>query len=72
MGMTEPNMGIRSTPSSSTAEALFPKVRPCVLAVLIGGPNRSFYTNGVIDLADAGMLTVRKSARSRCSTAWPV
>jgi hypothetical protein len=60
--MTEPNRGIKPTPSSSTAEALFPKRRPRELAVLFGGPNRSFYTNGVIDLAGAGLLTVRKQA----------
>lgn len=60
---------------SSIAEALFPKVRQRVLAVLFGTPDRSFYTNEVIglaqsgagavqrelaDLAGAGLLTVRK------------
>jgi len=60
---------------SSIADALFPKVRQRVLAVLFGAPDRSFYTNEVIglaqsgagavqrelaDLADAGLLTVRK------------
>ena len=33
-----------------------------MLAVLFGGPNCSFYTNGVIDLAGADLLTARKQA----------
>lgn len=74
--MIAPNMGTEQTPTpSSTADALFPKVRQRVLAVLFGAPDRSFYTNEVIglaqsgagavqrelaDLAAAGLLTVRK------------
>ena len=81
MGMIEPNMGIKQTPaSSSTADALFPKVRQRVLAVLFGAPDRSFYTNEVIglaqsgagavqreltDLAAAGLLTVRKQGNQK-------
>ncbi len=69
-------MGTKQTPTSaSTADALFPKVRQRVLAVLFSAPDRSFYTNEVIglaqsgagavqrelaDLAAAGLLTVRK------------
>ena len=74
-------MGINSTPSpSSTADALFPKVRQRVLAVLFSAPDRSFYTNEVIglaqsgagavqrelaDLAGAGLLTVRKQGNQK-------
>jgi len=74
-------MGINSTPSpSSTADALFPKVRQRVLSVLFGAPDRSFYTNEVIglaqsgagavqrelaDLAGAGLLTVRKQGNQK-------
>lgn len=74
-------MGTNSTPSSSsTADALFPKVRQRVLAVLFGAPDRSFYTNEVIglaqsgagavqrelaDLAGAGLLTVRKQGNQK-------
>ena len=74
-------MGINSTPSpSSTADALFPKVRQRVLGVLFGAPDRSFYTNEVIglaqsgagavqrelaDLAGAGLLTVRKQGNQK-------
>ena len=74
-------MGTNSTPSpSSTADALFPKVRQRVLAVLFSAPDRSFYTNEVIglaqsgagavqrelaDLAGAGLLTVRKQGNQK-------
>ena len=80
-GMIEPNMGTQSTSSpSSTADALFPKVRQRVLAVLFGSPDRSFYTNEVIGLAqsgagavqreltglaEAGLLTVRKQGNQK-------
>ena len=79
--MIEPNMGTKQTPTpSSTADALFPKVRQRVLAVLFGAPDRSFYTNEVIglaqsgagavqrelaDLAAAGLLTVRKQGNQK-------
>jgi predicted nucleotidyltransferase len=81
IGYEKPIMGINSTPSpSSTADALFPKVRQCVLAVLFGAPDRSFYTNEVIgmaqsgagavqrelaDLAAAGLLKVRKQGNQK-------
>ena len=72
-------MGIKSSPSAA-ANALFPKVRQRVLAVLFGAPNRSFYSNEVIglarsgagavqrelaDLAGAGLLTVRKQGNQK-------
>ena len=80
--MIEPNMGISATSSdsSATADALFPKVRQRVLAVLFGMPDRSFYANEVIALAqsgtgavqrelaglsDAGLLTVRKQGNQK-------
>jgi predicted nucleotidyltransferase len=81
MGMIEPNMGISSAAApSSTANALFPKVRQRVLAVLFGSPDRSFYTNEVIGLAlsgagavqrelealaSAGLLTVRRQGNQK-------
>jgi predicted nucleotidyltransferase len=74
-------MGIsNSSSSSSAADALFPKVRQRVLSVLFGAPDRSFYTNEVIglaqsgagavqrelaDLAGAGLLTVRKQGNQK-------
>jgi predicted nucleotidyltransferase len=54
-------MGISSQPSSlSIANALFSKVRQRVLAVLFGSPDRSFYTNEVIDLAHSGTGAVQR------------
>jgi len=74
-------MGTKTSPiTSSIADALFPKVRQRVLAVLFGAPDRSFYTNEVIglaqsgagavqrelaDLAAAGLLTVRKQGNQK-------
>ena len=80
-GMIKPNSGmISGAMPSSIAEALFPKTRQRVLAVLFSTPDRSFYTNEVIglaqsgagavqrelaDLADAGLLTVRKQGNQK-------
>ena len=75
-------MGISTNPlvSSTLADALFPKVRQRVLAVLFSTPDRSFYANEVIALAqsgtgavqrelaglsDAGLLTVRKQGNQK-------
>jgi predicted nucleotidyltransferase len=55
-------MGISTTPplSASLADALFPKVRQRVLAVLFGTPDRSFYANEVIALAQSGSGAVQR------------
>ena len=75
-------MGISTNPTepSALADALFPKVRQRVLAVLFGTPDRSFYANEVIALAqsgtgavqrelaglsEAGLLTVRKQGNQK-------
>ena len=79
--MIKPNMGTNHTASHSViADALFSKVRQRVLGVLFGAPNTSFYTNELIglvqsgagavqrelaDLADAGLLTVRKQGNQK-------
>lgn len=78
----KPNMGISSTSldSATIADALFPKVRQRVLAVLFGTPDRSYYANEVIalaqsgtgavqrelaDLSEAGLLTVSKQGNQK-------
>ncbi len=55
-------MGISIHPqaSSSLADALFPKGRQRVLAVLFGNPGRSFYANEVIALAQSGTGAVQR------------
>lgn len=62
--MIKPIMGIPHTtapPASlSLADALFPKVRQRVLAVLFGNPARSFYANEVISLAGSGSGAVQR------------
>jgi len=61
MGIIDPIMGTNSTlVASTTADALFPKVRQRVLAVLFGSPERSFYTNEVIGLARSGAGAVQR------------
>lgn len=46
--------------ATSAADALFPKVRQRVLAVLFGSPDRSFYANEVIALAQSGTGAVQR------------
>ena len=61
--MMKPNMGIKVPPPqacASLADALFPKVRQRVLAVLFGNPTRSFYANEVIALAGSGTGAVQR------------
>lgn len=55
-------MGIstNSPDPSSIADALFPKVRQRVLAVLFGAPDRSFYANELIALAQSGTGAVQR------------
>jgi predicted nucleotidyltransferase len=61
-GIINPIMGIKTNlPASSTmADALFPKVRQRVLAVLFGNSGRSFYANEVIALAQSGTGAVQR------------
>jgi len=58
----QPIMGTINQPSSSPnlADALFPKVRQRVMAVLFGNPARSFYANEVIALAQSGSGAVQR------------
>jgi len=44
----------------TTADALFPRVRQRVLAVLFGAPDRSFYANELIALAQSGNGAVQR------------
>ncbi|MDO8440795.1 MAG: winged helix-turn-helix domain-containing protein [Polaromonas sp.] len=60
--MINPIMGIsaKHEGASSLADALFPKGRQRVLAVLFGNPGRSFYANEVIALAQSGTGAVQR------------
>lgn len=64
--MINPNMGIsaETIKSSSPADALFPKVRQRVLGVLFGTPDRSFYANEIINLAQSGTGAVQRELKS--------
>ena len=63
LGIINPIMGMNQSPAStatSLADALFPRVRQRVLAVLFGTPDRSFYANEVIALAQSGTGAVQR------------
>jgi predicted nucleotidyltransferase len=51
---------------SGTADALFPKVRQRVLAVLFGKPDRSFYANELIAIALSGKGAVQRELAGLC------
>ncbi len=51
---------------SGTADALFPKVRQRVLAVLFGAPDRSYYANELIAIAQSGKGAVQRELAGLC------
>ena len=51
---------IMKTISPNLSNALFSKVRQCVLALLYGQPNRSFHTNEIIRLTHSGTGAVQR------------
>ena len=51
---------------SGTADALFPKVRQRVLAVMFGAPDRSYYANELIAIAQSGTGAVQRELAGLC------
>jgi predicted nucleotidyltransferase len=67
LGMIDPNMGSHLPPylaSTSIADALFPQVRQRVLALLFGNPDRSFFSNEIVALAQSGTGAVQRELAS--------
>ena len=66
LGMIDPEMGSPSISPSpiSIADALFPRVRQRVLALLFGNPARSFFSNEVVALAQSGTGAVQRELAS--------
>lgn len=66
--MINPNLGMKNDTFFPTgaANALFPKVRQRVLAVLFGTPDRSFYANELIALAQSGTGAVQRELTGLC------
>jgi predicted nucleotidyltransferase len=64
--MINPKMGTKAAhpPAASLADALFPRVRQRVLALLYGNPDRSFFTNEVVALAQSGTGAVQRELAS--------
>jgi predicted nucleotidyltransferase len=52
------------TEGTSLADALFPRVRQRVLALLYGNPDRSFFSNEVVALAQSGTGAVQRELAS--------
>jgi predicted nucleotidyltransferase len=50
--------------TESIADALFPRVRQRLLATLFGQPQRSFYTNELVRIADSGIGGVQRELAS--------
>jgi predicted nucleotidyltransferase len=65
-GMINPNMGSSPevTEGTSLADALFPRVRQRVLALLYGNPDRTFFSNEVVALAQSGTGAVQRELAS--------
>lgn len=70
MGMMKPNMGIKATisPPQSLSAALFPRTKQRVLGILYGQPERSFYLNELIKLADSGSGAVQRELATLTSS----
>jgi predicted nucleotidyltransferase len=64
MGFIIPNMGDKSI---SLTDALFTKVQQRVLGVLYGNPQRSFYGNEVVRLAESGIGAVQRELEKLCA-----
>lgn len=64
--MIEPVLGMSTTAPAPTrlADALFPRVRQRVLAILFGNPDRSFFLNEVVSLAQSGTGAVQRELAS--------
>lgn len=55
------------SPQSAIADALFTKTQQRVLGLLYGRPERSFYLNELVRLADMGKGTIRRELDKLCS-----
>ena len=65
--MIDPIMGSKPVAEkevASLADALFPRVRQRVLALLYGNPGRSFFSNEVVALAKSGTGAVQRELAS--------
>lgn len=64
LGMIIPKMGTPPASLPSIADALFPLVRQRVLALLYGNPDRSYFVNEVLALAQSGRGAVQRELES--------
>jgi predicted nucleotidyltransferase len=64
LGNINPNMGSLPSTPLPIADALFPRVRQRVLGLLYGNPERSFFSNEVVSLAQSGTGAVQRELAS--------
>ena len=60
LGVIIPNMGLIRTPAASLSDALFAKTQRRVLGLLFGNPDRSFFANEIVRLAESGIGAVHR------------
>ena len=60
LGAIVPNMGTSNKAKSGLGDALFSKTQQQVLGLLFGHPERSYYANEIVRLADIGIGTVHR------------
>ena len=59
-GAIIPNMGISQIPAAGLSDALFAKTQRRVLGVLFGNPDRSFFSNEIVRIAESGIGAVHR------------
>lgn len=60
MGSISPNLGNTGPPPVSLSDALFSKTQRRVLALLFGNPDRSYFANEIVRLAQSGIGAVHR------------
>jgi predicted nucleotidyltransferase len=64
MGVIIPNMGLYPAVTAGLSDALFAKTQRRVLGLLFGNPERSFFANEIVRLAESGIGSVHRELAS--------
>ena len=60
LGVIIPNVGLLQTSPAGLSDALFAKTQRRVLGVLFGNPDRSFFSNEIVRMAESGIGAVHR------------
>ena len=60
LGVIIPNMRLSQTPVVGLSDALFAKTQRRVLGVLFGNPDRSYFSNEIVRMAESGIGAVHR------------